>query len=358
MEPEHKETENYSLVNSSYQKLSTAINTTSVELAIANPLVEAWVYWLAADVVSQWRSLPAEEYSLESIFEELNPELDGEKSNLFNALTKTKNNNSFLEELDKEVEKNYQLPFHYFTNRGIVNCLLPSTERLTNYLTTFLSNCLEQLKDNFDDLQPQLHQKQQAYFYLLKTAGTKITLNYLENLSREYNLLLKRCQLKLQENSDKTNDCKKSFEILSAQVFQWWEFSKQKKAEAVLNALLLSYKYQLLTRVYNVVCELLTQLESQLEQHILIVREVDYYLELLQTSYLKGYALDAVTDNFLKCYLSPKVNVQEVEKWLDSKYNFIKLNDNELLHLKQEILIHLKPYCFDFYTECFQLKKN
>lgn len=346
------------------QTLNTVNDPRDLEFTIAPTTIKAWQHWLAAELVSQWRSNPTEEWSLATIFQELNPSLTRNNSPLLDALAKSNTGNgSFVDDLNIEAQKLYQQQIKCFNNNGIFKWLIPATAKIANHLTKSISCYQSQLGINLDNLRSSLHQKLQIYFYLLKSAGTKTTFAQLIHLSEELQSLAKEYELYWQECLYKSNASQHSFENLSAQISHLLEFSKQQKADAALNALRLTYQYQLQGQLYNVASQLLKELETQVQQHLLILTQVDLYLDHLQFWYAQQYPLSPVPADFLKHYLSPRINALEflsgIEQWLgSSRYEWVNLDESESGHLKQEILIRLQPVCWDFYTECFQVRKK
>ena len=346
------------------QTLNTVNAPSDLEFTIAPTTIKAWQHWLAAELVSQWRSGATEEWSLATIFQECNPKLTSSDSLLLDALAKSNTGNgSFIDDLNVEAQKLYQQQIKYFNKNGILRWLIPATANLANHLTKSISSYQSQLDMNLDNLRPAIHQKQQIYFYLLKSAGTKTAFVQLICLSEELQSLAKEYELHWQECLYKSNASQHSFENLSAQISHLLEFSKQQKADAALNALRLTYQYQLQGQLYNVASQLLKELETQLQQHILILTHVDLYLDNLQFWYAQQYPLSPVPGDFLKHYLSPRINalgfLKEIEQWLGSnRYEWVNLDEIDSLRLRQEILIRLQPICWNFYTECFQVQKK
>lgn len=356
----------YSLVENNIvpQSLNTANNTNLSQFTVAEQTISAWVYWLAGDIVSQWRTLPIESWSLATVFDGLNPEISCAESLLLTALAQSKvDNGSFLIELDADYQEIYQQQFKYFTNTQVLKWLIPLTATLTDYLTKRTQNCLSQLSNNVDNLKTQVHQKLQIYFYLLRAAGTKTAFACSDCLSVQLQSLIKEYEWQWQECLYKSNASKHSFENLSAQISQWWQISKQQKADSMLNALLLTYKFQLEGQIYNAACQLLKELESQTQQHILMLADVDLCLADLQSWYWQQYPLEPLPTEFLKHYLSPRLNprqfLEEIEQWAGvTKEQWASLENNELSQLRSEIILRLQPECLQFYTECFQINKK
>ena len=238
----------YSLVGNNVipNSLDTATNTNLSPFTVAEQTISAWVYWLASDLVSQWRTLPIDSWSLATIFDELNPEIAGDNSLLLTALAQSKvDGGSFLSELDADYQEIYQQQFKYFTNSQVLKWLLPLTATLANCLTKRTQNCLEQLSNNVDDLRTRIHQKLQIYFYLLRESGSKTAFASLNSVGENLHILSKKSELQSQEYLYKSNASRHSFENLSAQISQWWQISKQQKADSMINALLLTYKFQI-----------------------------------------------------------------------------------------------------------------
>lgn len=345
------------------ESLSTATNSSSEEFAITDSTIRAWQYFLAADLVSQWRSLPVEEWDISAIFPEFNPELKRGNSLLLTRLSDSKtSNNSFLDTLDTEFNEIYQQPLKYFSNSGIIKWLIPATAKLTNYLTKYIQSCLEQLEVNLDNLRPRLHQNIQIYFYSLN-GGTTSASACLNSLSEKLHCLAQEYEMQWQESLYKSNASRHSFENLSAQVSRLLEFSKQQKAESALNALRLTYKYQLSGQLYNAACKLLKSLSDQVQERILMLNEVDRFLERLQSEYVQQHPLLPVTAAFLKHYLSPRIEanqfLKEIEQWANNTMSeWASLEVVEISRIKQEILIRLQPVCWDFYCECYQVERK
>lgn len=141
------------------------------------------------------------------------------------------------------------------------------------------------------------------------------------------------------------------------------EFDKRVKANSALNALRLIYKYQLSGQVYNVACQLLKELEAQTQQQLFLLTEVDSCLAELQTWFIQQYPLESMPADLLKNYLSPRVNtvmlLKEVEEWVGTtRYEWADLDGHMTASLKSQLLMHLQPICWNFYTECCQLDKK
>lgn len=355
----------YSLIenNSSSLDLNIATNISSSD-TLTHPIIKTWLYWLGADLVSQWRTLPTEEWSLATIFQEVNPELTCANSLLLDGLTQSKTNSgSIVADLDTEYQNIYQQQLRYFTTGGILKWVIPVAADLANSLTKSLQKSLEQLQSNLEQLQIKVHQKLQIYFYLLKSAGTKTAFASTDSLSEKLQDLSKKYEWQWQDYLYKSNASKHSFENLSAQIFQWWQPDKQRRANSALNALLLTYKFQLQAQLCNAACQLLKELETQTQQHILIIAEVDLWLAQLQSWFMQQYPLDPVPTDFLKQYLSPRINayqfLEEIEEWTGvTRDQWVNLDTNELSSLKSEILMRLQPVCWKFYIECFQVNKH
>ena len=200
---------------------------------------------------------------------------------------------------------------------GILKWVIPLAANLANVLTKSTQKCLEQLEVNVDNLRTKLHQKQHIYFLLLSSAGTKTAFACLDSLSEQLQSLVKEYEQQWQKFLYKSNANRYSFENLSTQISHWWEFSKQQKVDWALNSLRLTYKYP----------------------------------------------LDPVPADFLKQYLSPRINaiglLEEIEKWIDcTRYEWVNLDSNELSRLRAEILMRIQPACWEFYSECFQVSKK
>ena len=61
--------------NVSLEKPSTTNSTSLSRLTISDETIKALIYWLAADLVSQWRTQPAERWDIATVFQSLDPQL-------------------------------------------------------------------------------------------------------------------------------------------------------------------------------------------------------------------------------------------------------------------------------------------
>lgn len=144
-----------------------------------HPIVKPWLYWLAADVISQWRSLPIEEESFATIFQEVNPKINSDSSPLLSALTISKENQNSIASIDLKYKEICQRN----NTTNILKRIISLAEALGSSLTAYTDKCLKQLEANAESIRVNLHQKQQAYFFVLRTAGTKTASACLNSLT-------------------------------------------------------------------------------------------------------------------------------------------------------------------------------
>lgn len=126
--------------NVSLEKPSTTNSTSLSPLTISDETIKALIYWLAVDLVSQWRTQPAERWDIATVFQELDPQLKPDSpdfilanSLLLNSLARSHTSYaSFLADLAQSYRENFQERFNDISNDGVIKRLIPGTGLLTD----------------------------------------------------------------------------------------------------------------------------------------------------------------------------------------------------------------------------------
>lgn len=259
--------------------------------SISEEIIKARIYWLAADLVSQWRSLPAERWDLETIFQELNPELKESSANftlthslLINCLAYSQNS---YRSLLVEIEESYSQQFGYLKNQDKVKLLIPATVDITKFLNTSIEECTKQLQNNFESVTTNAYQKLEMHFYYLRDFGTDSVIDCTVLLMQELELLIKKYESDCQIYEDLIDSSKQSFNNLSFQLlekFKWLMqiFSKKPTVDEVFYALFMSYKLQFELKLFSAGYQLLKMLKERVDKYIDSVSTIDRWLSELQ----------------------------------------------------------------------------
>lgn len=351
--------------NAELSKLNN-VDTSITQHTISEEIIKARIYWLAADLVSQWRSLPAERWDLETVFQEFNPELkEGiseftlSTSLLLNCLAYSKTSYSSLL---VELEKNYSEQFNLLKNRGIVKTLVPVTVDITNFLLVSTEKCIQELQDNFESVTTKAYQNLEIHFYYLRDFGTNSVMDCMVFLIQELENLIKEYELKCQFYEDLIASSKQSFNNLSLQLLKWRPFSIKPTVESVFNALFVSYKLQLELKLYGAACQLLKMLKERVDKYTDSVAIIDKWLSELQSWFSLQYPLEPVNPTLLKDLsyrVEPILFRKEIEEYINlTLYEWNSLDETQLKDLKEQILSRVQLVCWEHYQESLLIKEK
>lgn len=349
--------------NLGIQKINSTTDPSFSQIAITDETIKARIYWLAADLVSQWRSLPAERWDLSTIFQDLNPErtenlpeFNFTSSLLLNSLANSKINcSSLVVNLEKNYREFFSNQFNYFNSNNVTVWLVPATVDVTKFLIESTQKCLQQLEDNFELITTQAHQKLELHFLFLQSFGTDAAIESLLFLIQELEVLIKNYSSYSQEYESLIESSKQSFRNLSSQLSKWWIANKKHKASSALNALFLSYKLQLEVQINNAGHQLLIILKERIEKYIDSLSTIDRWLSELQGWFSLQYPLEPINPSLLRDLtyrIDPMIFKEEIEKWAKLPLcEWNTLNEAQNFQLKEQILIRLQQVCWEHYTE-------
>jgi len=356
--------------NVSLEKTSTTDSTSFSPLTISDETIKALIYWLAADLVSQWRTQPAERWDIATVFQELDPQLKPDSpdfilanSLLLNSLARSQTSYaSFLADLAQSYQNNFQDRFNDISNKGVIKRLIPATADLTKFLIESAQKCEQQLEANFELVATKAHQNIEILFCILKDAGTDVAIDYLVSLVQEIENLIKDYEVRSLEYDYLIQSSKQSFRNLSSQLSQWWQPDKKGKADSALNALFLDYKLQIESQLYNVARQVLRVIKEKIEQYVNSLSTVDRWLSELQGYFSLQYPLEPVNPSLLRDLserIDPIMFKSQIESWAELPlYEWNTLDETRTMHLKAQILIRVQHVCWSYYTEVLLIKSK
>lgn len=356
--------------NVSLDSLNTTNNTSYSPLTISDEIIKARIYWLAADLVSHWRTQPSERWDIATVFQELDPQLKADSSDfsftsssLLNSLASSPTSYvSWLAEFTQSYQNNFDECFNSISNDGVIKRLIPATVELTKLMIESTQKCSLQLEVNFELVATKAHQNIEVLFCILKDSGTSVALDYLVSLIHDLEKVIKDYVAQCQEYDYLIQSSKQSFRNLSSHLSQWWQPGKRVKADSALNALFLSHKLQIESQLYNAACQILRMMKEKIEQYVNVLSTADRWLSELQGWFNLQYPLEPVNPDFLKD-LSDRIDLivfkSQIESWADlSLYEWNSLDETRTMHLKEQILIRLQQVCWQHYTESLLIKEK
>ena len=356
--------------NVSLEKPSTTNSTSLSRLTISDETIKALIYWLAADLVSQWRTQPAEICDIATVFQELDPQLKLDSSDftlanslLLNSLARSHTSYaSFLTDIAQSYQNNFQERFNDISNKGVIKRLIPATAALTKFLIESTQKCEQQLEANFELVATKAHQNIEILFCILKDSGTDVAIDYLVSMVQEIENLIKDYEVRSLEYDYLIQSSKQSFRNLSSQLSQWWQPDKKGKADSALNALFLDYKLQLESQLYNVARQVLRVIKEKIEQYVNSLSTVDRWLSELQGYFSLQYPLEPVNPSLLRDLserIDPITFKSQIESWAELPlYEWSTLDETRTMHLKEQILIQVQHVCWSYYTEALLIKSK
>ena len=356
--------------NVSLEKPSTTNSTSLSPLTISDETIKALIYWLAADLVSQWRTQPAERWDIATVFQSLDPQLKLNSSDftlanslLLNSLARSHTSYaSFLADIAQSYQNNFQDRFNDISNKGVIKRLIPATAALTKFLIESTQKCEQQLEANFELVATKAHQNIEILFCILKDSGTDVAIDYLVSLVQEIENLIKDYEARSLEYEYLMQSSKQSFRNLSSQLSPLWQHDKKGKADSALNALFLDYKLQIESQLYNVARQVLRVIKEKIEQYVNSLSTVDRWLSELQGYFSLQYPLEPVNPSLLRDLserIDPITFKSQIESWAELPlYEWSTLDETRTMHLKEQILIRVQHVCWSYYTEALLIKSK
>ncbi len=336
--------------------------------------LERWSYWLAAQVVGQWRDQPVEGCSVANIIDEL-------------GLSSAENRASLLKALDTmatDTPLTLQLSMHLqsLRERQRQQKLTPSrreewleqeTAKVAQWFTQLppapsrpfqspipASSCLAQLQSNVLALRSKVKHHLQGCFVRLQRPGSRALLQWLSFLAEALESIRTDYEAQRQENLRRENSAWRAYYTLRESPEKHnWGLSRGSHLdwEAILRALAMAYDFKLGAEMYTQAAQLVGELAQETRLYAASVAQVDAMLARLQGWFTEHGSVEPLFVPLLKESLRKQLNPaqlrSELENWVGCGLgHWGALESTKTAALCDQILARTRPLCLEVYTEC------
>jgi hypothetical protein len=334
--------------------------------------LQRWTYWLASEVIAQWRQSPHVDRSIGMTLQNLGLSQDGDKNLLLAELDKAPSGErlsshllayfQFLQvqqqqlqlertNLHRWIEVTYQELIDRFTYVPPLSSL-SATSLSSNYLVQLQANALVVRSQTLDHLKTNLaglwHKGPQVFREWL----TKLV-NTLQEIQTTY-------ETQRQECIKRENSAWKAFQSLykpSTGWRRWLEPFQPVDWAAVLNALAVSYGYKLESETYTQAVMVVAALIQQVQSYAATVTQTDTMLVQLQNELSAKSNLEPVHVLILRDYLAEHLSIDKLRRDLEGDIgrSLSQWGTSDMLqssHLLDRVLAHVQPLTLQIYADC------
>lgn len=344
-------------------------------LPIPLPLhkLEIWNYWLAAELIAQWRNLPVENGSVGAMINELGFIQSETTLPILAALDKTVAG-TLSSELATRIDaiRSEQSQWQLFSP-NLQKWIARKAAQLSDWYSKSdvpsaqdaSDSCLAQLQFNVLALRSKQRLQLQKFFVLLQQAGSRSAIKSLQTLEMILTRLSEDYETKRQQCLQREDSAWRAYHNLSMQLKQRRLLLSRLPTEgkAVVEAMAKAYNFKLEAEIYFQVCQLVNELRQQVQLQVICVTGVDKFLHSLQNWFIEHCLSEPIFAPILKKYLMERIDIlklqQEIEDLVGCTLNqWCTLNVTEHQVLCQQILARLKPLCLEIYAECYYYLVN
>lgn len=336
--------------------------------------LESWVYWLAAEVTTQWRDLPVEGLSVEAaIIDELGLTTAENVSSLLTALDRSDTNIPLSKELALRIQAlhdQHQQELEHSHSRAWLDLeatklakwfsQVPSLPLTSSQPIAESGGCLTQLQFNALALRSKALHTLQECFVRLYQAGPRAVLRWLKSLTGALQVIRANYEAQRQECLQRESSAWQAYHNLSTKPGErkWVLFGpRMMNWEAALRALGIAYHSRLEAEVYTLASQLVGELAQQTNVYATAIAQTDALLTSLQDWFTEHCPSKLAFTPLLRDYLIARVDLlkllRELEHWTDcSLEQWGTLEPTQSEALREQILARLQSLCLEMYVEC------
>ncbi len=330
--------------------------------------LDAWSYWLAAEMIEQWRNLPAKGTAVEEVIAEFGlVRLEGEEIPLFDQLDQGEEKASISAELAMRIAgirhrySQWQL-FH----PDVQQWLKQEMETLSNWFNQLpipdsspagSERCLAQLRVNAKAIQSKARLQLKEKLLPLRQAGSRSALEFLKNLGERLTHIYEDYETQLQQCFKQENSAWRAFNSLSAQLQQRTFLPRRQpvEIEAILQALFKAHQFKLDVEMYTQACQIVGGLRQQIYLYAAEIVQADALLSRMRAELLLNCPHEPVFGPVLKKSLATRVDglklLRGIERLVGCPLNQCgKLRSGQQALIQRQMLAHLRPLCLEVYA--------
>lgn len=352
-----------------YPQLS-AIRSYPLPCSIAQ--LQDWSYWLATEVIDQWRYQPTTKPSLDSVITKLGltPTDNSEMSPLLAALNSGIAGTSLSSELAAQITS---LRHQY------AQVKLPPTE-LQAWLDLKVATvsewfalpaesaalpletptCLMQIEANADSQRAKIGLHLQEVLLTSRQSGLHYTLDFLKVLGEKLTSIYTDYEAQRQSYLRRETSAWRAFYNLSAQL-QQRTFSpkrQQENFEAALQGLLKAYTFKLESELYTQACQLVGGLRQAIHLQAVAIVQANAFLVRLKNKFIQPGVGEPMFAPLLKHHLTQQVDLSKLRWEIEGHVGcpitqWGGLSQTQEAIVRQRLLAWLNPLCLEVYAQCY-----
>ncbi|OWY66975.1 hypothetical protein B7486_34105 [cyanobacterium TDX16] len=351
-----------SRVKTSYRQLAD-LQFLPVRLPV--PDLKLWSYWLAAQLIAQWRDRSAEQIAVGTILDRLGFIKTENTYPIVTALDRMEQGTLISVELvanvksiDKFGWQSSDSHIKEWIEQKAADLVELTQERTSSYPA---DGFRAQLQSNVEAMRSQHQVQMQEFFNSLQHSGSRSVLRVLETLRAIFQRLAEECEAQKQELLQKAMAAERAYSNLKTRIEpRDRQFGRrQTDWEAVVEALAKRYYFTFNAEIYDRFGQLVSQLIQQTDDCVASITHTDRSLAILESWFSQQCPQEPIFAPILKQRLEQRVDIikllSEIEATVGCplhQWHSLSWTQTELLC--QEILIKLHPVCMEVYIECYQ----
>ncbi|PSM49877.1 hypothetical protein C7Y66_06720 [Chroococcidiopsis sp. CCALA 051] len=332
-----------------------------VNVPIPTSQLESWSYYLAAQLIVQWRSLPLLKYSVESVVSELGLNDPGSREPCFTTLNRTATATLLTKQLAIRMESLQQKCQQQLASQR-QQWLEQETRQLAEWFTspTAESGSLAQLQSNVLVLRAKMLRQLQGYFDQMHQIGARSLLEWLNSLIKTFDSIRANYEARRQDCLRRESSAWRAYYNLNPQLEErrWKLFSSDRANwQVVLSAFATAYNFKLEAEIYTQSAQLVGELAQQTRLYADSVKQIDDLLARVQEYFTARGSIGQLFLPLLQNFLVERVNAvqlrDELESWTNCTFDqWHTLDSSQTTALCEQILLKTRPLCLEVYAEC------
>jgi hypothetical protein len=334
-----------------------------VPLPIAK--LESWSYYLAAQLVAQWRELPLTKHSVD-VVRELGLSNAESRDSFFTALNGTTLSTPLTTQLTVRIESLKQPRQQQRVSEQRL-WLERETTQLAQWFTspTEENSCSAQLQFNVIALRTKILGQLQGYFDQMQLVGSRSLLMWLNSLSESFDGIRANYEAQRQDSLRRESSAWRAYYNLNPQIEGNWRLFDRDRLDwqAILSALTTAYNFKLKAEIYTQAAQLVGELAQKTRLYANSVQDIDALFARMQNYFSDRGAVESLFLPLLKNFLAERVNIMqlraEIENWAGCQCDrWHTLESSHTTALREQILLRIRPLCLEVYAECCRCVLN
>ncbi len=342
------------------------IHLSSIPLPLSK--LADWNYWLAAEMIDQWRRLPAEGISVAGVMAEFGLlKVEGDTFPLLEMLDQGEQSVSISAELALRVaEIRHRHSQWQLFHPDLHQWLNQEVETLSKWFSQLpipysaqnsLGGCLAQLRVHAAAMQAKVRLRLPGVLSPLQQAGSHLALAFLKDLGETLTHRYEAYERKLEHCFKQENSAWRAFNSLSAQLQPRTFMSRRQpvEIEVVLQALFKAHQFKLEVEMYTQACQIVGGLRQQIHLYAAEIVQADALLVRIKSELLVNCPHEPILGPVLKKYLANRIDglklLRGIERLVGCPLNqWGQLRSGQQAVVQRQILAHLRPLCLEVYA--------